>query len=136
VQCAGCAWTAWCLLCLVPGFVCATSYVCNVHFAQCSVCSARHMHKAHHAQANPYTCNSQEGMRGNVLVAVCFWALFALCTSYVVYPDQCAMCGQQARCAMLIAQMSCDSLYSMCFSDQFACAQALHRTHAVCNVRA
>jgi len=35
---------------LLPGFACATSYVCNVHFAQCSVCSARHMHKAQHRQ--------------------------------------------------------------------------------------
>ena len=133
VQCAGCAWTAWCLLCSVPGVVRATLLVCTVHFVQCFVCSARHMHKPHHAQANPCTCNSQEGMHCIVLVAVCFWALFTLCTSYVVYSSQCAMLRVLGvHCANVVRFAVCRIFQCpVCFVHK----QAL-LTQTVCNVRA
>jgi len=108
----------WCLVSCVQLHTCAMCILRNVLCAVQGICTKHIMH------------------RQILIRAIHKKECEAMCTSYVVYPDQCAMCGQQARCAMLIAQMSCDSLYSMCFSDQFACAQALHRTHAVCNVRA
>jgi len=121
------------LLCSVPGVVRATLLVCTVHFVQCFVCSARHMHKPHHAQANPCTCNSQEGMHCIVLVAVCFWALFTLCTSYVVYSSQCAMLRVLGvHCANVVRFAVCRMFQCpVCFVHK----QAL-LTQTVCNVRA
>jgi len=111
----------------------ATLLVCTVHFVQCFVCSARHMHKPHHAQANPCTCNSQEGMHCIVLVAVCFWALFTLCTSYVVYSSQCAMLRVLGvHCANVVRFAVCRMFQCpVCFVHK----QAL-LTQTVCNVRA
>ena len=102
----------------------ATLLVCTVHFVQCFVCSARHMHKPHHAQANPCTCNSQEGMHCIVLVAVCFWALFTLCTSYVVYSSQCAM--------LRVLGVHCANVVRFAVCRMFQCPVCFE--HKLCSV--
>ena len=102
------------------------------------------MHKPHHAQANPCTCNSQEGMHCIVLVAVCFWALF---TFYFVHQLRSVF---QSVCNVRATSKVCDAKCARCalckcravrcaqcvLVTSLLCAQALHRTHAVCNVRA
>ena len=99
--------------------------VCNLISVHCALCAMFCVQCKAYAQSTSYIGKSlyvQFTRRSTLHCAGCsvFLGQYALCTSYVVYSNQCAMCVQQARCAMLIAQMSCDLLCAECFSALLA----------------
>jgi hypothetical protein len=109
-----------------PGACCVCCLVSRVQLHTCAMCTLRNVLCAVQGICTKHSIGKslyvQFTRKSTLHCAGCsvFLGQYALCTSYVVYSNQCAMCVQQARCAMLIAQMSCDLLCAECFSALLA----------------
>jgi hypothetical protein len=118
-----------------------------VHCAQCSECIARHMHNAQ-ATTGCELCKAQSAR-----CALCKCCAFTVSSVFLgpvgfvrklcTIPNQCAMCVQPARCAMLsVLGVLCAnvvrSLCAVCFCalsvPWLPCAHAAYSAPSLCNV--